>query len=409
MKIYKRANKIVLVLTLLVLLSIPAPVMAQGLIYGDSIPAGTTIDQDVILVGQNVRIAGTVNGNVFILGNQVQIDGQINGSLALIGQNVGIEGEVSGGTYALALTLELGPGSQLDRDLYALSVSLASGNDSRIERDLYAIGLDAGLNGQVGRDLHTTIGPIQLYNGLMTLLGFEELTLRLRFELPQPTPDDGTSREVLPITSRARILIPRNRSGEPFDWGGWGINIAREWGVLALFGLLAVWLAPKRLERTKLQLLTRPWNSGLVGLLVLVISVNLFAVGALVAALVFSLGLGLNYLGLWQLSIALWLLAFAALTILLTLLWLFIVYGAKVLVAYALFTWMSAKLDSARWLQVVALLVGLFVYVLLRSIPMVGWVFAVLVTAYGLGMAWNAYRHQGEKPPVKGAAKRKAK
>jgi hypothetical protein len=401
-------RKILLITILLLSFSLPIPVQAQGIVYGDNVPANTVVDSDLILIGQNVSIEGTVNGNVFILGNQVQVDGQVDGSLIVIGQNLAVGGEVSGGTYALGLTLELAPGAALERDLYVLSVGLSSGQDTTIQRDLFAMGLDASLNGSVGRDLHTAIGPIQLYNGLMRLLGFEELTLDLRFELPLPAPEappEGeetpTSRLRLPHAPRARLAGPAAPPYSSFDWVDWGIGLAREWIVLSLFGILAFWLARRPLEASSEPVLTRPWRTGASGLLVLVVALNLFVLAALVGALVFSLGLALNYLGLWQLSLALWLAVYALLALACVILWFFIVYGTKIVAVYALFSWLSGKITPDHWAKIVALLIGLLVYALLRSVPMVGWVVGILVTAMGMGTAWSAYRTSQKASRIK--------
>ena len=128
-----------LLLVMLLVIGTVTPAHAQEIYQGDTVPAGVTLDQDVILFGQDVTIDGTVNGNVFILGNEVQVNGTVDGSLILIGQNAAISGSVSGTVYAAALTLDLAPNSVLARDLYAVTVSLTSGKDSLIGRDLYAI------------------------------------------------------------------------------------------------------------------------------------------------------------------------------------------------------------------------------------------------------------------------------
>jgi hypothetical protein len=47
-----------------------------------------------------------------------------------------------------------------------------------------------------------------------------------------------------------------------------------------------------------------------------------------------------------------------------------------------------------------SLLVGLVLYVLLASIPGLGWVIVVLVTALGLGATWLLYRERGEPPMI---------
>ena len=120
---------------------------------------------------------------------------------------------------------------------------------------------------------------------------------------------------------------------------------------------------------------------------------------ALFGALIFSLGLALNYAGLWQLSLALWIAAYALLALGCVALWFFIVYGAKVIALYALSGWLAGLLSNSHWVKAVALLLGTLVYALLRSLPLVGWAIAVLVTAAGMGTAWAAYRASRKPDP----------
>ena len=404
-----------ILLTFALALGMTTPAAAQGLVTGDTIPAGTVMDHDVILVGQNVTIDGTVNGNAFILANQVTVNGSVDGSIILIGQNAGIGGTVSGSVYAVALTLDLAPQASILRDLYTATLSLTSGSQSLIGRDLFAIGLDSGLNGQVGRDLHTVIGPIQLYNGLMTLLGYDELTLKLHFETPQPVtaPSGGL---VSPLRhARYQSVVP---APAPFDWVTWGLALLRNWAVLLVFGLLALWLTRKPLARLGAPLLVHPWRTIGSGLVALVLSFALIGVALLLSVVLFALGLGLNFLGLWQLSLAIWVLTCACLALALAGLWFFIVFGSKIIAIYALSSWLFEKLfhRDALWLKFLALLAGTVVYALLRSAPYVGWVFDVLVTAAGMGAAWIALRAAGKKPepaapelPIKKSPKHLAK
>jgi hypothetical protein len=393
----------VLALTLILAFGAPTAAHAQGIIYGDTIPAGTVVDHDVVLIGQAVAMDGTVNGNVFILGNQITVNGTVDGSVVLIGQNASIGGVVTGAVYAAALTLNLAPNASLERDLYVVTVSLTSGKDSVITRDLYAVGLDSGLNGQVGRDLHTVIGPIQLYNGLMTLIGFPDLTIKLHFEVPQPT-DSGSGSLLTPGRHARIVAVEQIKS--VFDWAKWGLALLRSWAVLFVFSLLLFWLAHKPLNRSGEQIGAAFWRALGTGLIVLVIAFALFGVAALVAVLIFAIGLGLNFIGLWQISIALWAAAYACLVLLVVALWFFITYATKIIAVYfastSLFMLMYKR--KALWLNLLALLAGTVIYALLRSVPYVGWVFGVLATAIGAGAAWIAYR-QGK--PVKVPIKKK--
>ncbi len=397
-----RKQLLVLVLTFLLAFGFSTPAAAQSLVTGDTVPAGTVLDHDAILIGQNVVIDGTVNGNVFILGNQVTINGTVDGSVILIGQNAEIAGQVSGGVYGTALTFDVGPGASIGRDLYVVTVSMTSGIQSLIGRDLYAIGLDSGLNGKVGRDLHTAIGPIQLYNGLMTMLGYDDLTIKLHFETPPPAPIPTSSPTGVQPShiklARMQIMAPAVDSG--FDWGNWAINLFRKWAVLFFFGFLALWLLHKPLDLSAKKLAEHPWQALGNGFLALATVLLLIAAGLLLSVLVFVIGLGLNFIGLWQLSLALWVVAYAFLALAFAVAWFFIAYGTKIVVLYLVATWLPEIIFHRRdlWLNLLALLAGTIVYALIRSIPVAGWVIDVLITAAGFGATWMAYRAELHKP-----------
>ncbi len=392
---------LILLAALLLAAAFPVPAQAQGIVYGSDVPAGTLVDQDLVLIGQNVTIDGDVIGNVFILGNQVTVNGTIDGSLILLAQNAVIRGQVSGTTYTVALTLEMPEQASLGRDLYALVVSLTSGVQSTIQRDLYAVSLDAGLNGRVGRNVHTAIGPIQLYNGLMRLLGFPDLTIQLHFDFNRPPAvPQATPTSLVP--PRPHLRLAATDPGPGFDWTAWSLDRARDWLVLSLFGLLAFWLMRPKLEAAGEPLRLRPWRTLAVGLLVLLISVNLFLLAILLVAAVFSLGLALNFLGLWQLSILLWVAAYALLALALAALWFLIVYGSKILVVSVLTAWSTRRIELENvWLQGLALVVGLLLYILLAAVPYVGWIITLLSSAAGLGSIWLAWR--ASRQPVMAA------
>lgn len=397
-------KRIALTLTLLLAFLFPTAVYAQdGIVYGDSIPAGVVVNHDVLLMGENVSIDGAVNGNAFILGNQVRINGVVNGSVVMLAQNAAVSGNVTGTVYTAALTFDLPANGTLKRDLYAATVSLTSKPTSELDRHLYALGLDAGLNGRVGGDLHTVIGPIQIYNGAVRLLGFDELSLELRLPSPTPTPTPQSSIGPHP-GAKVELSFKFQKPLPPFDWIAWAIIAARNWGVLFVLGLLALWLGRPALEASGAPLRTRPWRTLGIGLIVLVVALNLFLVAFLLAALLFGIGLGLNAIGLWPISIALWMISYSLIAIALTLLVLFIAYGTRIVVAYHFMSWLFGKTTWPRTtgMAVLALFVGTLLYTLLRSLPYVGWIIGLLVVAAGMGSAWLAYRQQaaGAAAPV---------
>jgi hypothetical protein len=244
----------------------------------------------------------------------------------------------------------------------------------------------------------------------MRLLGYDELTLELHFEIPAQAPEPQGFAPFRHLRFKFTEPLPA------FDWGEWGLALLRNWGVLMVFGLLLYWLARKPLERSGEPLKTRPLQTLAIGLLVLVVSFNLFIVGLILFVLLFALGLGINFLGLWQVTLALWVVGFSALFIAAVALALFIAVGSKIVVAYLAASLLFSLFLRRRaiWSDLLALLAGVVVYALLRSIPYAGWVIDLLVTAAGMGSAWLAWRNRAgmapaEAEPVKAGKKRPAK
>jgi hypothetical protein len=163
--------------------------------------------------------------------------------------------------------------------------------------------------------------------------------------------------------------------------------------VLLLLGAIFYWLFRDPLYRTTRMLRIRPLPALGYGLLGLLIVVNLFLVGLLVASLVFVVGLWLGNLDLWAITLAFWALAYGALVFILATLWVVVAYGTKLIVAYLVGAWLFEKIaPKANIPHFLAFATGILIYVLLRSIPMLGWVLGVLVIAWGLGAIWLAYR-----------------
>ncbi len=132
-----------------------------------------------------------------------------------------------------------------------------------------------------------------------------------------------------------------------------------------------------------------------VGAAVLVAIMNVFLLLLAFYMLLFAVGLGLVYLGLWQIAAALWILFLCTLSALAVALWLFVLYGAKVIACYALFPWLFANKESKSfWWLALSLLTGALVYTLLRAIPYLGSLIDLLATAFGAGATWLAWRHR---------------
>ncbi len=395
--------------------SVVSPANAQGISinFDDSVASGEVIENDVVLAGTTVKVDGDVNGDVFAGGAIIEVNGDISGSLFAVGQNVVINGSVGGTSYVAGVTLDLGSEAELANNVYFIGASLTTEEGALINRDLVLASMGANLSGEIGRDTVGMIGPWELFKWFMDLIG------RPVFE---PQAAIGGSQRVESQSPLLSGFIPSLKSlqtetlmkpdssepgkfitaGQPAQTSSgvdteqvteWLRGVVEEFITLLIFGLLGIWLFSSFLTRSGEKLEAKPLQSTGIGLLGLVISVALIGVVILVAVLILMLGIGLGALGLWDLAWAVWGIGFYSLGLAFWLSLLFVSYGTKVIVTFAVGTLILRRLapDSLKY-KILPLLLGLVIYVLLAWLPYFGWVVAVLVNAVGLGAAWFAYR-----------------
>lgn len=387
--------------------SLVPPAKAQQIVFQDTIPAGQTLENDAILAGTDISVAGNVVGDVLAVGTNVNISGGVDGSLIALGQNVSIAGPVSGTTFVLSLELILDSTADLARNLYFGGLSLTTKEGSTIERDLNAVSLGANLNGSVGRTTNAIIGPLEVFRAGVNLFGLQDkLPLGQGLRLPTQPAARSLQEQV-----RYSGLVPPLRwsaSGElqqtqvdTAQLQAWFLGVLRNLITLLVFGLIAIWLFPRQLHQAARLTRRKPWQATGIGLLALVIAFALILVVGLLFTLILAVGIWLASVHLSGLAFAVWMVGFSTLALVFSLSALFVAYGTKVLVAFLvgllLLEWIFPRAAQQRFWP---LLVGLVLYVLLASIPGLGWVIAVLVTAIGLGSAWQLYRQHGEPPAV---------
>lgn len=176
------------------------------------------------------------------------------------------------------------------------------------------------------------------------------------------------------------------------DWpklGNWAWARGREVITFLIFGLLAIWLFPKQLNRTVERLRTSPGKSTGVGLLVLIVGYIAAFLLALVVVGLFIFFLFINFTGLgWALfgiGLSAWGLSLAAFSLIVS-------YISKLVVAFFIGKWLLERLFPKAKRNIWPLLVGVLLYVLICSIPWLGWVIGVIATLMGLGAIWLAFR-----------------
>ena len=368
-------------------------VNAANILPGGNLASSDVLNNDLFILNQQVTIDGTVNGDVFAVGNTVKVNGTVNGSLFVVGQQVAIAGKVSGTTYVAAVALTLEPTAVLQRNLYFIGLSLEALPGSTIQRDLLTFTLGATLNGTISGNTNATIGLLNLVKIIVGALGGS-------FQIPvlgaPPTSMIPAGVGAGLLASPLAAFLPAAPTPTPTDttpWITWLLAWVREFAVLLVLGAICYWLLHKPLDSASQALRANPLLGLGAGLLWLLLVINIFLAVALLAVLVLVLGFWLGTLGVWIFALSFMALTLASLAFFSVGLFFLVSYGTKLVVAYMVAAWLFEKIiPKVAVPAYVSLAVGLLIYVLLHSIPTLGWVVGVLVTAWGLGAFWLAYR-----------------
>jgi len=357
------------------------PAQAQGIIAGDSVPAGTSVDDDVILFGETVTIDGNVNGNVYALGGTVTVNGKVDGSLYAISQQVLVNGEVTDGVYGTALELTFGPQGKVDRNVAFLGLSVGMPAGSTIGRDLTGIfALGAQFGGNVGRDTTAVIGPLEVVRLIIRLFNIQAPP----FLSPQ-TALPGGMKLAAPVaySSLQKGII------DTIILQKWLISTAREFIGLLLIGLLALWLFPRHLRKWGGKIKQAPFTSLGLGLTAIIVGY----VGMLLLwALLVAVALGIGRIGFSGIGTAIGLLASFGIGAAGAVFMVVVLYLSKVIFAFQAGFMILKKYDRASfWFRLGALALGLLIYVLLAAIPFIGWAVSVVVMLLGTGAVFLVF------------------
>jgi hypothetical protein len=194
-----------------------------------------------------------------------------------------------------------------------------------------------------------------------------------------PVPDDEQPAETRPVSFRTRYPVV-----------GWLLDFLRQLVTLLAFGALALWLIPAVVQRTVAQARAKPAPSAGYGLLA--IFSGYFSALAAVAAILLA-GFLFALLGLGGVSWPVFGIGFSGLALFVAVFSFLVGTASKLVVAFLvgyLLIERAAPQTANRSLW--ALIVGALIYVLVRSIPIVGFLIGLAATLVGVGAMWLAYQ-----------------
>jgi len=371
-----------------------SPVSAQAgkKLHANAVPEGQVIENDVFLTGQQPIIDGTVNGDVFIVGADATISGEVNGSVFVLAETLNLPGSVNGNLYATAVELTQPAEGEIGRNLYALVLSLVTETESSIGRDLTTVAMSASLRGQTERNTTAIIGPWELFKILrdsfnQNIVGF----------IPDQPSLAKRNTEIISLhtVSPHRAMRRVAQATDSSVLVDWLLASLQSFLKFLIVGGLMLWAFPSQFQGWVEKVQKEPLASAGYGAIVLI---NGYLMPVLALFLLIGLLLGLLYLSLSSLA---WMSLWAGLGLLMTFFTLFLAattFLSKAIVAYLAGTFILSRLASgAMQYRILPLLLGLLIYVLLASIPYVGFVIGLVVTLFGLGAIWLAHK-QSPRP-----------
>jgi cytoskeletal protein CcmA (bactofilin family) len=423
------ARLTVLGMLILTLLALVGSAQAVEFIGGEVIEEDQTIDDDVFISGQDVVINGRVNGNLFAAGSTVTLNGVVDGSMFAGAQNVRINGEVTGSLFAGASAVDLGASAEVGRNLFFGGFSLSTEKGSHIGRDLLVGGYQAllagdvdrdiraglaglELSGRVGGDVHADVSapgegafpsfwgppgaPPMISPGLRVspnadIEGELDYTSTVQQdEAIEAAPAGG----VVFSTPEPGEMAERQERRPRFQLGvfGWIIDRLRDLVTLLILGGLGLWLLPEIFQQVADKARSQPLPATGWGFVTVVLG---YLAAALFAVLVFAVGIFLGIITLGGLAGTVFGVGLSSLGVALAIFTLLVNYGSKAVIAFLGGKWMLEKLspESAGG-RILSLVLGVLIYVILRSIPVLGWLLAVFVTLIGMGAIWLMLRER---------------
>lgn len=385
------------------------------------IEGNEVIDDDLFIIAETIVINGTINGDLFAAGRSITHHGTVMGSAALAGQKIRVHGDVHGSVYGAGYALTAHDGAEIGRNLLFRGFALTTRPGSSVGRAIYASaaqlvheGAVAGemnvdvnaleINGQVTGDIRGQVNAKDVLSWADLRPVIDELDNRSFFirDFASFMPADlDTTYPGLIIGSQARIdgeIVALEIDDPSLSYPGRLWVSLGEFIGLMFFAAILLRFAPRLVPEAGAVLRARPWPSLGAGALIYLLLFPLAFVVGLALALLISIIVtiaSLGQFGLMTLGLT------GSLLLLVLFAFLFITYILSWLAAGH---WIGRRLlarpdrdEGRRSNQFLFVILGVAILQVLHAIPIVGFIVAFLVGAFGLG-AFYLYWRERRRP-----------
>ena len=374
--IFKALSVCLLAIMLIVITTIP--VMALDLRGGDTITIGSgeVIEGDLYIAGSDITINGTVSGDVWAAGRSITINGSVNGAVTAAGQYINLNGTIARSARIAGQALIVN--GAIGTDLLAFGSTVDISNKTTVGTDLLIGCATANIAGQVNRNVKggaddikisgTIGGDLKLEVNRLTITSTANIKGNLEYtseneavietggqvagrithQMPEPE-KKGDTRGILPWIAAAGVA---------------GLIAGKVLSFLMVLVIAVIFIFTIRRRTVAMadSIRTSPWAS--LGWGALILFVTPFA-AIIVCITIIGLPLGLIALALWGIAI----------------------YLSQIPVALCIGLLLIGRFKkvASGGILVGAVAAGLAILMLLRLIPVVGFLVSLAVILFGMG------------------------
>lgn len=284
--------------------------------------------KDVIAAGGNIQVKGTIGGDALLAGGNINIDGNFRDDLRAAGGQISLSGTVAGDVALAGGQLDILPGTVINGDVF-----IAGGT--------------AVLNGRVNGTVRAAVGEITLGEKAFIAKNFEYVS-----------GEAATVKEGAVVSGET--IFKHKEKADRGAWGFLGLFEIIKFLTYIAFGLLLLWLIPRRVGQVLEEGRTRFGRSLLTGFVVLIVT-PVLGVLLLITVVGFPVGIML-------------LLAYATSLI-------FSCFATAYFLGALIWKWIK-KDFRFNWQTIV---IGSLAYMVLAWIPILGWLACAILflSTYG--------------------------
>ncbi len=365
-------KRLVIILGALLVLTAPIPALAFVPRAGQTVVFSESLEDDLYVAGGTVDVTGTVDGDVVAAGGTVTLSGPASGGILAAGGTVRITSAIGRNLRAAAGDLTVG--GRIGTDAVLAGGSVTVDQASQVGRDLVAMGGSVRVLGSVSRNAFlnggdviiggTIRGDVEVQADRLTLLPSARIQGKLRYSADRPAEIQSGAQVTGGIEQRLRPAAPR-RYYRPFAFRFAGRVMEALW--LLAIGFVALAVAPRGVPRVAERVRRQFGLSLLTGFILLVV----VPVAALLVAF--------TVVGI-------------PLSIVAVLLYLATLYPGQIFPAMWLGNWILRSLGRAAAppSPYLAMTVGVVLFVIVVTVPFVGWLLRLVALLAGFGALWAA-------------------